>query len=150
MRVAANWPPRSAQHTTVDPRTARSGQQLITELTGSAGATLVIEASGSTAGLASTFTFAAYAGRVLNIGICADATVNAPIGLIQAKDLTVYGTTGSSDIWPDALKFMQQHGIRLDDVITATYPLDRADEAIDATNDPANVKVHIDMQPQTP
>jgi threonine dehydrogenase-like Zn-dependent dehydrogenase len=55
--------------------------------------------------------------------------VNTLIGLIQVKDLTVYGTMGSSDIWPDALKFVQRHGVRFDDVITATYPLDRADEA---------------------
>ena len=86
-----------------------------------------------------------YAGRVLNIGICAEPTIAAPLGLIQAKDLTVYGTTGSSGVWPAALTFLQRHRIQLDDVITDTYPLQDAAAAVDATNDPANVKVHIVM-----
>lgn len=135
-----------ADHT-LDPRDVDDPVTVLTDLTGHRGATLVVEASGSAAGLASTFTYAAYAGRVLNIGICADATVNAPISLIQAKDLTVYGTTGSSDIWPDALTFMHRHQIRLEDVITATYPLGDAHDAVAAADDPANVKVHIDMHP---
>lgn len=134
-----------ADHT-LDPRDITNPETTLTDLTGHSGATLVIEASGSAAGLASTFTYAAHAGRVLNIGICADPTVNAPIALIQAKDLTIYGTTGSSDIWPAAMEFMQRHQIRLDDVITATYPLHKAHDAISAADDPTNVKVHIEMQ----
>ncbi|OKH65995.1 hypothetical protein EB74_05390 [Mycobacterium sp. SWH-M5] len=130
---------------TIDPAAVVLDEQFVHEVTGGDGASLVIEASGSAPGLASTFTYAGYAGRILNIGICADETVAAPISLIQAKDLTVYGTTGSSGVWPDAMVFLQRHGIALDDVITATYPLSRAQEAIEAADDPANVKVHITM-----
>lgn len=58
---------------TIDPTaTGADGRDLVRDLSGADGATLVIEASGSAAGLASTFTYAGYAGRVLNIGICAE------------------------------------------------------------------------------
>lgn len=130
----------------IDPTAAGTDSaDIVRALSGADGATLVIEASGSAAGIASTFTYAGYGSRVLNIGICSEPAVAAPLGLIQAKDLTVYGTTGSSGVWPAALTFLQRHRIQLDDVITATYPLKDAGAAIEATNDPSNVKVHIVM-----
>ncbi|WP_197514592.1 zinc-binding dehydrogenase [Mycobacterium sp. 852013-50091_SCH5140682] len=133
---------------TIDPvALSREPQHDIERLTGSAGGSLVIEASGSSPGLASTFSLAQFGGRVLNIGICTDPHVCAPIGLIQAKDLTIYGTTGSSEIWPQALTFLQRHGIQLDTVISKVYPINEAHDAIAAADDPGNVKIHVDMQP---
>lgn len=130
---------------TIDPNLTSPTQSVIENLTGRTGADLVIEASGSAPGLASTFSVAAHGGRILNIGICADGNVTAPLGQIQAKDLTVYGTTGSSEVWPAAIRFMQQHSIALDSVITSSYSIDQAHEAVTAANEPHNVKVHVEL-----
>ncbi len=129
----------------VDPGTGPVDQALITELTGRPGATLVIEASGSAPGLATTLKVAAYGGRLLNIGICVDDEVSAPVGLIQSKDLTVFGTTGSAGVWPDALIFMRRRQIDLSRAVTAGYDFDEAEKAIAAIDDPTNIKVHIEV-----
>jgi len=117
--------------------------QAFRDLTGTDGADLVVEASGHPIGIASTLVLARHAGRVVTIGICAHDEVPGPWGLVQAKDLTIRGTTGSSDVWPAALRFMQKQGIDLRPVITATYGLADAAEAVAATDDPENIKVHL-------
>lgn len=105
-------------------------------------ADLVIEASGSAVGISSTFELAKFGGRIVNIGICAERQISAPLHLIQAKNLQIRGVTGSAGVWPEAIDFLQARGIDLSPVITATYPLDRVDEAIAAT-DGGNVKVQL-------
>ncbi len=127
----------------IDP-TSEPAADALARLTGRPGADLVVEASGNPHGLASTFELARFGGRVVNIGICAHGSVQAPLGLIQAKDLTVHGTTGSPGVWPQALRFIERHGIDLTSVITATYGFDHAAEALEASDDAANnIKVHI-------
>jgi L-iditol 2-dehydrogenase len=111
---------------------------------GREGADLVVEASGNPNGLASTFDLARFGGRIVNIGICAHGQVAAPLGLVQAKDLTVRGTTGSPGVWPQALRFIERNEIDLTPVITATYGFDHAADALRAADDAAtNVKVHL-------
>lgn len=127
----------------VDPADGPVADALRTQA-GREGADLVIEASGNPHGLASTFELARFGARIVNIGICAHGQVSAPLGLIQAKDLVVRGTTGSPGVWPQALRFIERHEIDLTPVITATYGFDRAAEALRAAADAAaNVKVHL-------
>lgn len=127
----------------IDP-TDGSTSEALQRLTGRKGADLVIEASGNPQGLASTFELARFGGRIVNIGICAPGQVSAPVSLIQAKDLTVRGTTGSPGVWPQALRFIERHEVDLTRVITATYGFAQAAEALRAADDAAtNVKVHL-------
>jgi L-iditol 2-dehydrogenase len=107
-----------------------------------AGADLVIEASGSAAGITSTFGLARFGGRIVNIGINTEESISAPLGLIQAKNLRVRGVTGSAGVWPDAIAFLLRHEIDLTPVITASFPLERLADAIDATS-AGNVKVQL-------
>jgi L-iditol 2-dehydrogenase len=111
--------------------------------TDSEGASLVIEASGNARGLAATFGLARFAGRITAIGICADKEVTAPLPLVQAKDLVLRGTTGSAGFWPDAIRFLLRHRIDLSPVVTATFPMQEAADAIKATGDPQQVKVQL-------
>ena len=109
---------------------------------GAAGPDLVIEASGSAAGIASTFALARFGGRIVNIGINTDEGISAPLGLIQAKNLRVRGVTGSAGVWPDAIAFLLRHEIDLTPVVTASFPLEQLREAIEATS-AGNVKVQL-------
>lgn len=123
------------------------GDGVADEIHGAAGvdgADLVLEASGQPAGLASTFELARFGGRVTNIGICAHPSVSAPLGLVQAKDLLVRGTTGSAGVWPAALRFVERHGIDLSPVISGTFTFAQAREALAASRDTETyVKIHL-------
>lgn len=128
----------------LDPSAEEDVGAALREATGSEGADLVIEASGNPRGLASTFELVRFGGRVTNIGICAQPEVSAPLGLIQAKDLLVRGTTGSPGVWPSALRFIERHELDLTPVISRTFSFAQADDALRAAEDTAaNLKVHL-------
>lgn len=120
---------------------ADEAKALLSEI-GNGGADLVIEASGHPLGIAATFELARFAGRIVNIGICGEHTISAPLHLIQAKNLHIQGVTGSAGIWPEAIDFMISNGIDLTPVITASYPIEQIEEAIAAT-EKGNIKVQL-------
>lgn len=109
---------------------------------GRSGANLVVEASGHPNGIASTFRHVANRGQITNIGICS-ADVTAPLGLLQAKNLTVRGVTGSTGVWADAIRFMQRSAIDLTPVVSSIFDYRDADQAMRVTNDPESIKVHL-------
>jgi L-iditol 2-dehydrogenase len=114
------------------------------EQAGDQGADLVIEASGSAPGLASTFELARHAGRITVIGITSTPSIQAPLNLIQAKDLRVRGVTGSTGVWPRALRFLARHQIDLSPLVSATYGFTEPDVAFGAAEDTdTNLKIHL-------
>jgi len=127
----------------VDPLSAPAGDQ-VRELTAGIGADIVIEASGNPGAMASAFDIAAHKGRLGFIGINVGGAATAPLGLIQSKALSITGTIGSPDIWPETIRFLSATGLDLSPMITATYDLDHATEALHASEDRGtNVKVQI-------
>lgn len=120
---------------------ADEAQAILADI-GQGGADLVIEASGHPLGIAATFELARFAGRIVNIGICGERSVSAPLHLIQAKNLRIQGVTGSAGIWPEAIDFMITNNIDLTPVITASYPIEQIAEAMEATEQ-GNIKVQL-------
>lgn len=130
-------------HDLVDPSAAAPGDQ-IRDLTGGVGADVVLEASGNVAAMASALDMVAFRGRVGYIGINVGGTTESALGLIQSKELTIAGTIGSPDIWPETIRFMSAAGIDMSPMITRTFDLSDATGALDASEDRAhNVKVQI-------
>ncbi|CAN5747195.1 zinc-dependent alcohol dehydrogenase family protein [soil metagenome] len=116
----------------------------VRELTGGRGADVVIEASGNPAAMASAFEIAGHGGRLGFIGINVGGRAAAPLGLIQSKALSISGTIGSPDIWPETIRFMSATGLDLSPMITATFDLADAAEALRASADSGtSVKVQI-------
>lgn len=126
----------------VDPAEITDYPSFYSQFAGADGADLVIEASGHPAGIASTYRHAGFRGRITNIGI-SGAEVTASLGLIQAKNLTVRGVTGSTGVWPDAIRFMQRSGIDLSAVISSEFNYRQAAEAMKMTDSPESIKVHL-------
>jgi L-iditol 2-dehydrogenase len=126
----------------LDPADIDDYASFYSQFGGISGANLVIEASGHPAGISSTFRHAAFRGRITNIGIC-PADVTAPVGLIQAKNLVVRGVTGSTGVWPAAIRFMQRSDIDLSAVISSEYDYTQAAEAMTMTDTPESTKVHL-------
>lgn len=127
----------------VDPAEASAGDQ-VHQLTGGRGADVVIEASGNPSAMASALDIAAFRGRLGFIGIDVGGTAPAALGMIQSKELTMSGSIGSPDVWPQTIRFMSAAGIDLSPMVSTTFDLADAVDALDAATDrDQNVKVHI-------
>jgi threonine dehydrogenase-like Zn-dependent dehydrogenase len=127
----------------VDP-TAETFHEEVEALTGGAGASVVFEASGKLAAMATALEVAAFRARIVFIGIDVGGSAPARLGLFQSKELQARGIIGSPGVWPQTLRFLSRSGVDLSPIVTASYPLAEADKAVDAVlTDRAQVKVHI-------
>lgn len=127
----------------LDPREGDLTER-VAELTGGRGADVVLEASGAPAAMAATLEVAGQEARIAIVGINMDSEVPAKLGLIQSKALNIQGTIGSPNVWPDALRFLARTGIDLSPIVTSTYSLSEATDALDAArNTTENIKVQM-------
>ena len=116
----------------------------VAELTGGAGASVVFEASGKPAAMASALEAAAFRARLVYVGIDVGSSVPSRLGLFQSKELQARGIIGSPGVWPQTLRFLSRSGVDLAPLVTSTYPLEKADEAIAAVlHDKTQIKVHV-------
>jgi L-iditol 2-dehydrogenase len=105
---------------------------------------VIIEASGNPVAMASAVDLAGFKSRLVYVGIETGDSAPAFLGQIQSKELSIRGVIGSPNVWPAALRFLARGGIDLDAVITASFPLERATEALDAARrTDENVKVQM-------
>jgi threonine dehydrogenase-like Zn-dependent dehydrogenase len=127
----------------VDP-TEDSFLEQVQELTGGHGASVVIEASGKPSAMAAALEVAAFRARLVYIGIDVGGSAPAKLGLFQSKELQARGIIGSPGVWPQTLQFLSRSGVDLSPLVTSTYSLADADQAIGAVlEDKSQVKVHI-------
>jgi len=127
----------------LDP-TAASFLDDVAHATGGAGASVVFEASGVPAAMATALEVAGFRARLVYIGIDVGSSVPARLGLIQSKELQLRGIIGSPGVWPQTLRFLSRSGVDLSALVSSTYALADADRAIDAVlTDRSQVKVHI-------
>jgi L-iditol 2-dehydrogenase len=129
---------------TIDPTAGPLAEQ-VAEATGGRGFDVVIEAAGAPAAMASAFSIAALAGRVVIVGISIGGSAEVEIGLVQSKALLVRGIIGSAGLWPRTIRFMANSGIDPSPLLTARFPLGEGAAALDAARDTSrNVKVQIE------
>jgi len=114
------------------------------ESTQGSGASVVFEASGKLPAMAMALEVAAFRARLVYIGIDVGGAVPAKLGLFQSKELQARGIIGSPGVWPQTLKFLARSGVDLSPLVTTSYPMSRADAAVQAVQtDREQVKVHI-------
>jgi threonine dehydrogenase-like Zn-dependent dehydrogenase len=116
----------------------------VAELTGGRGFDVVIEAAGAPAAMATALEVAGQEARIVYVGIDIGAEVPARLGLIQSKALRIRGLIGSVGLWPRTIRFLASGKVDATSIVTATYPLVDALDALDAARDTAsNIKVHL-------
>ncbi|MFV0407923.1 MAG: zinc-binding dehydrogenase [Propioniciclava sp.] len=122
------------------------------ELTAGRGADAVLEVTGNPAAMARALEIAAFQGRVTYVGIDVGRDAPARLGLIQSKELRINGAIGSPGVWPQTLRFMAQRAIDLSPLVTATYGVEDALDALAAAHDPggSTIKAHITFDAQLP
>lgn len=115
-------------------------------LTGGDGPAVVVEATGVPALINLGLEVVAHTGKVVIVGI-SDQSVAVPVGLFSRKEVDVLGSRNSNGLFPEAIALAGRHAERVAEMVTHTFPLERAPEAIDfASNNPAEVeKVVITM-----
>jgi L-iditol 2-dehydrogenase len=127
----------------LDP-TADDFAEAVAETTDGRGFDVVIEAAGSPAAMAQALEVAGHGARVVYVGINIGAQVPAQLGLIQSKALRMRGLIGSVGLWPRTIRFLASGVIDPTAIVTATFPLGEALDALDAARDTtSNIKVHI-------
>lgn len=128
---------------TVDP-TAPDFLDRVAELTGGLGASAVFEASGRPAAMAAALEVAGFRARLVYVGIDVGSAVPTRLGLFQSKELQARGIIGSPGVWPQTLRFLSRSGVDLSPLVTSTYPLGEAGDAIAAVrHDAGQIKVHM-------
>ncbi|KRE96284.1 alcohol dehydrogenase [Nocardioides sp. Soil774] len=128
---------------TLDPTAPDVGEQL-DEMTGGRRADVVFEASGKPAAMAAALDLAGFRARLVYIGIDVGGSAPAALGQIQSKELQVRGIIGSPGVWPQTLRFLARSGVDLSPLVTSSYDLASAGEAVEAVlQDRSQVKVHI-------
>jgi L-iditol 2-dehydrogenase len=126
----------------VDPTSATFLDE-VAELTDGKGASVVFEASGKPAAMASALEVAGFRARIVYIGIDVGGSAPAKLGLFQSKELQARGIIGSPGVWPQTIAFLARTGIDLSPLVTSTFDLADADKAIQTVlHDKSQVKVH--------
>jgi threonine dehydrogenase-like Zn-dependent dehydrogenase len=116
----------------------------VADATDGAGASVVFEASGKPAAMATALDVAGFRARLVYIGIDVGGSAPARLGLIQSKELQLRGIIGSPGVWPQTLRFLSRSGVDLTPLVTSSFPLAQADDAIAAVlSDKTQVKVHV-------
>jgi L-iditol 2-dehydrogenase len=127
----------------LDP-TAADFSDAVAEVTRGRGFEVVIEAAGAPPAMATALEIAGSRARVVYVGIDVGSTVPAALGLIQSKALRVQGVIGSAGIWPQTIRFLAGGVVDPTPIVTSTFALDAALDALDAARGgAADVKVHI-------
>ncbi len=115
----------------------------VAELTDGKGASVVFEASGKPAAMASALEVAGFQARLVYIGIDVGGSAPAKLGLFQSKELQARGIIGSPGVWPQTIAFLARTGIDLSPLVTSTFDISEADKAIQTVlDDKSQVKVH--------
>ncbi len=115
----------------------------VREATDGLGADLVIEASGASPALAAALELVRQFGRITYVGFNIGQQVTSELGLIQSKDLTVRGITGSPGVWPEAIDLLARADIDLTPLVTSVFPLADAPAAYERVRTGAEIKVHL-------
>ena len=87
------------------------------------------------------------AGRAVLVGMGGDE-LPLPLSVVQERELEVTGTFRYANTWPTAIALVAAGRIDLDRLVTGSYRLDQAEDALTAgRRDPRSVKVVV--HPQT-
>jgi L-iditol 2-dehydrogenase len=108
---------------------------------------VLLECSGHPAATADAIRALDRAGRAVLVGMGGDE-LPLPLSVVQERELELTGTFRYAGTWPTAIALVAAGRIDLDRLVTGTYRLDQAEDALTAgRRDPQSVKVVV--HPQT-
>jgi L-iditol 2-dehydrogenase len=107
---------------------------------------VLLECSGHPAATVDAIRALDRAGRAVLVGMGGDE-LPLPLSVVQERELEVTGTFRYAGTWPTAIALVAAGRIDLDRLVTGTYRLDQAADALTAgRRDPQSVKVVVHPQ----
>jgi L-iditol 2-dehydrogenase len=103
-----------------------------------------IECSGATGVAGAGLAALRPAGHAVLVGMSASDELTLPLSLLQTRELVITGSFRYANTYPAAIALAASGAVPLDDLVDAVFPLDRAEEALQATRgNPALLKVVV-------
>lgn len=100
-------------------------------LTKNEGFDLVLEASGNHKALFQSLEVVGTRGRVVAFSLYNGIIDAFPAGVFYGKEVSIIGTRGGADHYPQSISHVQSGQLRIDDLITDHLPLQQAAEGFD-------------------
>lgn len=117
--------------------TRENPEDAIMELTRGMGADTVIEATGAAPIISMVHRVVRRAGRIILYGLPSeDARNEYPVKDIIMNQLEVHGIVGNPEVWEPLLDMVASGAIRLKEMVTHVYPLDKIQEAFASLEKP--------------
>jgi L-iditol 2-dehydrogenase len=101
-----------------------------------------IDASGAPAAIESGIPAVRPGGRIVLVGMGVDR-LELPVSLIQARELILTGVFRYANTWPTAIALAASGAVDLDAMVTARFPLDEAEAALNADRVPGTIKAVV-------
>ncbi|MBO0828294.1 MAG: NAD(P)-dependent alcohol dehydrogenase [Streptosporangiales bacterium] len=101
-----------------------------------------IECSGATPAVLDGMNALRGAGRGVLVGHGPES-IEFPVLPLQTKEVTLTGVFRYVDTWPTAIALVAAGRVDLDAMVTARYPLERTEEALNADDDPSSMKAVV-------
>lgn len=109
-------------------------------------AQVLLECSGHPAATGEAIRTLDRAGRAVLVGMGGDE-LPLPLSVVQERELEVTGTFRYANTWPTAIALVAAGRVDLDRLVTGTFHLDQAEDALTAgRRDPRSVKVVVHPQ----
>jgi L-iditol 2-dehydrogenase len=101
-----------------------------------------IDCSGATPAVLSGIASTRGGGTVVLVGLGAEE-MPLPVQLIATREITVTGVFRYVDTWPRGIELTTSGAVHLDDMVTARYPLEQVEDALNADSDPLSMKAVV-------
>jgi L-idonate 5-dehydrogenase len=105
---------------------------------------VAFEASGAPAALAAIFKVIRRGGRIVQVGMQPAGTAPVPVNVLQSREIELVGAFRAHDEFRLAVQLIVNQQIDVTPILSGTFPLARAVEALEAAGDRSRViKLHL-------
>lgn len=105
---------------------------------------VAFEASGSPDALASLFRVVRRGGRIVQVGMLPPGTAPLPVNVLQSREIEFVGAFRANDEFRHAVALIVDRTIDVSPILSGTWPLARAAEALELAGDRSKVvKLHL-------
>lgn len=104
---------------------------------------VAILCAGGPAAIASTFSAVRPGGTVVALGLSGSPTIPFDFDGMVVRDIDLIGVLGSVGYWPDAIELIASGRVQTEPLVTRTYPLEHARDALEQLVHPGSLKVLV-------
>ena len=104
---------------------------------------VAILCAGGPAAIAAAFAAVRPGGTVVALGLSGSPTIPFDFDGMVVRDIDLIGVLGSVGYWPDAIELITSGRVQTEPLVTRTYPLERARDALEQLVQPGSLKVLV-------